>query len=180
MIHLFHRKKKDLIISKFNIFKTEMEMLEKYNGKMNELFISINDLEKNFQDWNKNSTLGISLKKIEFESKSNYLFYSLIGLIFLMVTLLGLGFYLDKFFTRSNQNKLERTILESIREGVISNKPLIGYSEEFTKELESVRDYVHQKISFGSIVFESLPFATLFLDSNLSVIWRTGCPLLSG
>ncbi len=165
------QEKKDLIVSKFNIFKTEMDMLEKYNGQMNQLFISINDLEKNFQDWNKNSTLSISLKKIEFETKSNYLFYSLIGLIFLMVTLLGLGFYLDKFFTKSNQSKLERTILESIREGVIANKPLIGYSEEFTKELESVRDYVHQKISFGSIVFESLPFATLFLDSNLSVIW---------
>jgi len=165
------QEKKDLIVSKFNIFKTEMDMLGKYNGRMNELFISLNDLERNFLDWNKSSSLNISLKKIEFETKSNYLFFSLVGLIFLMVFLLGLGFYLERFFARNNQNKLEKTILESIREGVISNRALSGYSDEFTKELEGVRDYVHQKISFGSIVFESLPFATLFLDSNLSVIW---------
>lgn len=163
--------KKDLILSRFDIFKTEMEMLGKYNGQMLELFVSLNELNEKFKDWNKTASLNISLKKIEFETKSKYLFYSLIGLIFLMILFLAADLYLTKFFKKNDQNILEKSILESIREGIISNRPLSGYSEEFTKELETARDYVHKKISFGSIVFDSLPFATLFLDSNLSVIW---------
>ena len=165
------QEKKELIFSRFDLFKTELEMLEKYNNQMRELFQNLNDAEKKFLIWSENSSIDISLRKIEFENKSKFLFYSLIGLLFLMVGLLGFGIYLNKFFNKKEQLILEKSILDSVRDGLISNKPLRNYSKEFQKEIDNIREYVHQKISFGSIVFDSLPFATLFLDYNLSVIW---------
>jgi hypothetical protein len=164
-------EKKELIFSRFEVFKTELEMLDKYNNQMKELFQTLEDAQKKFQIWSDNSSIDISLRKIEFENNSKYLFFSLIGLLFFMIVFLGLGIYLNKFFNKKEQLILEKSILDSVRDGLISNKPLRNYSKEFQKEIDNIREYVHQKISFGSIVFDSLPFATLFLDYNLSVIW---------
>jgi len=97
------QEKKDLIISRFNVFKTEMDMLRKYNGQMVELFLALGELEKKFQDWNKTSALNVSLNKIKFETRSKYLFYSLIGLIFLMILFLSLDLYLNKYFVKNDQ-----------------------------------------------------------------------------
>jgi hypothetical protein len=165
------QEKKELIFSRLDVFKTELEMLDKYNKQMTELFQNLDDAEKKFLIWSDNSFIDISLRKIEFENKSKYLFFSLIGLLVFMIGFLGLGIYLNKFFNKKEQLVLEKSILDSVRDGLISNKPLRNYSKEFQKEIDNIREYVHQKISFGSIVFDSLPFATLFLDYNLSVIW---------
>ncbi len=165
------QEKKDLIISRFNVFKTEMEMLEKYNNLMNELLSELTFAEKKFIDWSNNSLVDISFRKIDFENKSKYLFYSLMALVLLMMVIFGIGIYLNKYFLKKEQLTLEKTILDSVKNGLMSNHQLKGYSQEFNKEIGQIKEYVHQKISFGSIVFDSLPFATLFLDYNLSVIW---------
>ncbi|MDD4975095.1 MAG: hypothetical protein PHY93_12130 [Bacteriovorax sp.] len=161
------------IINRIHTIKAESANLETYvddHKKFNRVY---KDFANDYYAWFKFIEPEIALKKIQFEKSSQTILYSLIIVFSGMITSLALGFVIYNYSTKRGSRKTEKLILDTIREGLlpIEAKGSDNFSLEFRNELEKYRDYVHKRMSFGSIFQEAMPFASILLDSNLNLVW---------
>ena len=86
---------------------------------------------------------------------------------------IALGFVIYNFSTKRGSRKTEKLILDTIKDGLLPTeaKGRDNFSPEFRNEFEKYREYVHKRMSFGSIFQEAMPFASILLDSNLNLVW---------
>jgi hypothetical protein len=164
---------KDAIINRMSTIKTEVTNLESYveeHKKFNRVY---KDFANDYESWFKFVEPEIALKKIQFEKSSQTVVYSLIIIFSSLVASLTLGFIIYNYSSKHGSKKTEKLILDSIKEGLlpVEVKGNEKFSPEFRAEFEKYRDYVHKRMSFGSIFQEAMPFASILLDSNLNLVW---------
>ncbi len=164
---------KSAIINRIKTIKIETSMLDTYVEDHKKFNRTFKDFSADYHTWFKFVEPEIALKKIQFEKSSQTIMYSLI-IVFASFSLsLALGLLLYNYSTKRGSQKTEKLILDTIKEGLLPLEPksIDKFSHEFTGELEKYRDYVHKRMTFGSIFQEAMPFASILLDSNLNMIW---------
>ncbi|WP_372652468.1 hypothetical protein [Halobacteriovorax sp.] len=167
---------KNLILTKTKTLKTEITMLASYLSDFKVFRIDFLDTEKNFKVWLKNIEPEISLKKIQFERNSQNMLFSLIGLLAAMLTIGIAGFFLYRRSEAKNKDEVEKVVIHAIKEGVIPTETSFDQSLSIKtrEEFDKYREYIHKRMSFGSIFQDAMPFSSLLLDSNLNLVWANG------
>jgi len=164
---------KSAIINRFNPIKSEVVALENYIEEHKKFNRAYKEFAVDYKSWFKFIEPEIALRKIQFEKSSQTVFYSLVTGFLLMITSIVLGFIVYGYSVKRGSKKLEKLILDTIKDGLIpvEMKGKEKFSPEFRNELDKYRDYIHKRMSFGSIFQEAMPFASILLDSNLNLVW---------
>jgi len=164
---------KSAIINRIKTIKSEVNQLDNYIDEHKNFNRMYKEFSQDYATWFKYVEPEIALKKIQFEKSSQTILYSLIAIFSSLLGAITLGFTIYNYSSKRNSQKIERLILDTIKDGVIpleSKKENI-FSHDFNLELEKYRDYIHKRMSFGSIFQEAMPFASILLDSNLNLVW---------
>lgn len=161
------------IINRIKTIKTEANQLNTYVDDHKNFNRAYKDFSNDYHSWFKFVEPEIALKKIQFEKSSQTIIYSLIIVFASFASAIAFGVVLYNYSTKRGSQKTEKLILDTIKEGLlpIEAKNIDKFSHEFTTELEKYRDYVHKRMTFGSIYQEAMPFASILLDSNLNLVW---------
>ncbi|MFA6236586.1 MAG: hypothetical protein WC635_04590 [Bacteriovorax sp.] len=164
---------KTAILNRIQTIKIEATVLDSYVDEHKKFNRAYKDFTADYQAWFKFVEPEIALKKIQFEKSSQTIIYSMIGIFSGLVIFLSIGFVLYNFSTKHGSQKTEKIILDTIKESLLpmEARRMDKFSPEFKSELEKYRDYVHKRMSFGSIFQEAMPFASILLDSNLNLVW---------
>lgn len=164
---------KSAIINRIQGIKSDAVAFDSYideHKKFNRIY---KDFTGDYETWFKFVEPEIALKKIQYEKSSQTIIYSLIAIFSSFAIFLSLGFVIYNYSTKRGSQKTEKMILDTIKDTLIpfEAKRTEMFSPEFMTELEKYRDYVHKRMSFGSIFQEAMPFASILLDSNLNLVW---------
>jgi mRNA-degrading endonuclease YafQ of YafQ-DinJ toxin-antitoxin module len=164
---------KTAIVERIKTIKSEANLLNTYIDDHKKFNRTYKDFSSDYQAWFKFVEPEIALKKIQFEKSSQTILYSLIIVFASLISSLTLGFFIYNFSIKRGSAKTEKLILDTIKESLIpiEAKNTDKFSHEFTGEIDKYRDYVHKRMSFGSIFQEAMPFASILLDSNLNLVW---------
>lgn len=164
---------KSAIINRIQTIKSDAAIFDNYVEEHRKFNRAYKDFAADYETWFKFVEPEIALKKIQFEKSSQTIIYSLIAIFSGLVTFIALGFVIYNYSTKRGSQKTEKLILDTIKETLIPIEPKRSetFSPEFITELEKYRDYVHKRMSFGSIFQEAMPFASILLDSNLNLVW---------
>jgi len=167
------RQNKDLIIVKINTFKVEIIQLEKYLDLLKNFTGNQEQLQLNYKTWLKAMGPQIALKKMEMENNSRRVLMSMIVLVLFMTFAMVVGFLIYSWSQKRNQKTLEKFCLDLIRDGLLpqENKMKDYFSESFSLEFERLRHGLHNRMSFGAVFQEAMPFPALLFDSNLNLVW---------
>ena len=170
------REDKNLILTKTKTLKTEISMLGNYLNELYQFRVDFKETEGNFKSWLKNIEPEISLKKIQFERNSQNMLFSLIGLLVAMFSMGVVGFLMYRRSERSNKDEVEKIVIHAIKEGVLPTETSFDQtlSIKTREEFDKYREYIHKRMSFGSIFQDAMPFSSLLLDSNLNLVWANG------
>lgn len=161
------------ILNRIQVLKNETVQLDRYveeHNKFNKIF---KDFNGDFQKWFKQVEPEIALRKLEFEKNSQYILFSIAIFVLGGTVAIGFGVWLNSWSNKQNSKYVEKTILNVVQHSLIPTEGKLHdvYSTEFVNEFERYRDFVHKRMTFGSIFQEALPFPGLLLDSNLNLIW---------
>ena len=166
-------RKKGLILSQINKLRVEARMIKKYLASMKNFYPAFKKFKQHHTDWINEVKPIFAYQKIKQEKNNQYLFFTLLSLLTLVLFGLTGGYFLYKKNLSSLRREMEFFTLKSVEEGLI---PLGGELEDhgsldFRSKLIKYRDYFHKRMSFGVIFQEAVPFATALFDSNLNLIW---------
>lgn len=168
------REDKGLILNNLATFSTELELFGKYAQQIGQFEDSLRNLTVSYSSWFKVVEPEVSFKRIEFEKNGQNMLLSLLGLGAL-VFMMGLGgLFIYSYYARRASLAFEDFATEVIRDGLIpttAEKMDLEFSAKFREEFLKTREYMHKRMSFGSVFQDALPFSSLLLDSNLNVVW---------
>jgi len=164
---------KGAILNRIKTIKSESVNLDSYIEDHKAFNRTYKDFATDYQTWFKMVEPEIALKKIQFEKSSQTILYSLIIIFASFGTSIALGFVLYNWSSKRASQKTEKLILDTIKDGLLplEGKRAVKFSSEFEAELDKYHDYVHKRMTFGSIFQEAMPFASILLDSNLNLVW---------
>jgi hypothetical protein len=164
---------KTQIITKLKTFSTEVDMLAKYLTDLAKFEGQFEKYVMTYNNWMTEIIPEVSYKKIQFEKSSQNILFALMGFAGIILVALALGYFVYAYNERKQKNKLETAIIKSIKEGLIptQNKMEAKFGAQFESEFEFYREYLHKRMSFGSIFQEAIPFSALLLDSHLNLVW---------
>jgi len=164
---------KGAILNRIKTIKSESVNLDSYIEDHKAFNRTYKDFATDYQTWFKMVEPEIALKKIQFEKSSQTILYSLIIIFASFGTSIALGFFLYNWSSKRASQKTEKLILDTIKDGLLplEGKRAVKFSSEFEAELDKYHDYVHKRMTFGSIFQEAMPFASILLDSNLNLVW---------
>lgn len=168
------REDKGLILNNLATFSTELDLFGRYVEQIKKFEDSLRNLSVSYASWFKVVEPEVSFKRIEFEKNGQNMLLSLLGfgaLVFLM----GLGgLFIYSYYARRASLAFEDFTTEVIRDGLLpttADKMDLEFSSKFREEFLKTREYIHKRMSFGSVFQDALPFSSLLLDSNLNVVW---------
>ena len=161
------------LVNRLKVLKADAENLQGYVEERKSINGVVTSFTKNFNSWFKTVEPEISLKKMQFEKSSNTIIFSLVGAFTFLIASFISGIFVYNFVKKRNVGKIEKIIVETLKEKIIAveAKPSKDFSPEFNLEITKYREYVHKRMSFGAIFQESIPFATIILDSELGLVW---------
>lgn len=161
------------IINRIKTISKDAEPLSNYIEEHKNFNRIYKDFSNDYQVWFKQVEPEIALKKIQFEKSSQTIIYSLIILFTGLITALALGMVIYNFSSKRGSVKTEKLILDTIKDSLLplEAKKVENFSNEFKNDLDKYRDYVHKRMTYGSIFQEAMPFASILLDSNLNLVW---------
>lgn len=167
------RQEKQMILTKVKTLKTETNMLSQYVSELKTFRKDYVSLKKNYKNWFSKIGPEISYKRIQFEKNSQNFLFSLIGFLGFLVLTFSAGIVVYKWNTGSSQKKVEDIVSKTIKDGMIpiQSKLDIQFSKKFEEEFAKSREYVHKRMSFGTVFQEAMPFSSVLMDSNLNVVW---------
>ncbi len=164
---------RNAILNRVKVISAEAEVLGNYIEEHKNFNKIYKDFSNDYRTWFKYVEPEIALKKMQFERSSQTIIYSLIIIFTALITFLVLGFVLYNYSTKRGSLKTEKLIVDIIKENLlpVEVKKHDQFSNDFLNELDKYRDYVHKRMTFGSIFQEAMPFASILLDSNLNLVW---------
>lgn len=165
---------KQSIIVKLRNLSTEMNMLKKYLSDLGRFDSNQKSMNIKFDNWLKKVAPTIIAKKnIQDDMSKNIALY-LTGLFSFILLGLLIGFVTYNTTSRNMRREVEQTIIDQIQDRIIptmdSSEERV-FSAEYEEKLVKFREYIHKRISLGSIFQETTPFGTMLLDSNLNLVW---------
>ncbi len=164
---------KTSINTKLSALSVEVEMFGRYVKALKKLSIPMKFLKKSYQQWIESIEPAITYKMIEFERDSKKILFALLGLLLFLGLSLIAGVFISSRVKEFETKHVEEIIIDTVKEGIISARSQFenSFSVEFERELSKYKDYVHKRMSFGSVFQDAIPFCTLMLDSNLHTVW---------
>lgn len=164
---------KNLIYIKLNALKTELSMLSKSVASLKGFYGSYIKAETTYKNWVTAMEPKLALSKIKVVKNSQNILYGMIGGLVLVALLLIGGFV--TYIKSGNRQRIsaETEFLGVIKEGLIPVQANISdsWSQTFKEEIDKYREYMHKRMSFGSIFQDAMPFSSILLDSNLNLVW---------
>lgn len=167
-------KDKQSILLRLRSLSTEMNMLKKYLTDLGRYDSTHKSLDIKFQSWLKKITPEMTARKTAFEDISKNMAFFMVGVFTFILLVLCIGFVNYRSSKKNILKSFEKNIIEEIQDRII---PTIDtsetgiYGKEYEEKIAKFREYIHKRISLGSIFQETTPFGTLLLDSNLNLIW---------
>ena len=164
---------KAAIVNRIKTIKTDVGTLDAYVEDHKQFNRSYKDFASDYAIWFKMVEPEIALKKMQFEKSSQTILYSMIIVFASFGLAIALGVVLYSWSVKRGSQKTEKMILDTIKDGLlpIEGKRAEKFSSEFEAELDKYHDYIHKRMTFGSIFQEAMPFASVLLDSNLNLVW---------
>lgn len=164
---------KSRILIKLKALDTEIKMLESYNSALNEFNASTIGLSKNYTTWSNEIGPKIVNKRMSLESGSKSILFGLIGFTtFLLLSIAGSFYFLKRDRLKTNVEREEYAI-SLLKNNIlpIEVKPVSEATPEFQRSIDKYREYIHKRMSFGTVFQEAMPFSSMLLDSNLNLVW---------
>ncbi|MCB9061186.1 MAG: hypothetical protein H6622_06665 [Halobacteriovoraceae bacterium] len=169
------KTEKSIIFAKINGMKNDLSLLEKYLTALNDFNNSHKKLSNAYSEWLDDLSPKIAEQKIGFEKTSKSIFYGFVILLAFCISSMIILLILRKIEIKSTTQKISKEVSDVVNEIVVKGKDDPKMSEKLAvdlyKDLLKYRDYVHKRMSFGSIFQDSLPFSSILLDVNLKVKW---------
>jgi hypothetical protein len=167
------REDKNLIMIKLGTLKTELNLLAKSLNSLRDFYKSYAVAEKSYAAWKSNIEPALALKKINIVKSSEKTLYAMGGMVALVLLFFIIGHFVYARGGRSQKVQVEQELLGVIKEGLIPVKASINdsWSQQFKEEIDRYREYVHKRMSFGSIFQDAMPFSSILMDSNLNLVW---------
>lgn len=165
---------KTAIYGKVEELKTEVVLLDKYLVALDQFSRASELALSDYLKWSKAIAPSVSLNKMSMEQQSQSLVYGAMATIGLLLVMIGISIPVHRHLVKLGEREFEDRVINLIRKGILPFESQVNSlygSPEFVNELSKCHDYVHKRMSFGSIFQEAMPFSSLLLDSNLSVIW---------
>lgn len=164
---------KNLIVSRLNTLSTELDMLGKSLDSLNEFNSQFKILSASYENWQTEIRPMLTERKIKMINNSKNILYGMIGFLGVCLILMTGGYAVYLYSARSQKLLMEKVITDVVKDGLIPlNATLAGeWSQDFKEQLEKYREYVHKRMSFGSIFQDAMPFSSILLDSNLNLVW---------
>ncbi len=164
---------KTAILNRIQVLRNEAASLNTYqeeHARFNKVF---NAFYNDYKEWFKLVEPEIALRKLEFEKNSQTIMFAITLFVLGGLASIGLGIWIYFESARKIAKKIEKNTLNLIGQSLL---PVDGalkevYSTEFVNDFERFRDFVHKRMTFGSIFQEAMPFPSILLDSNLNLIW---------
>lgn len=168
------REDKGAILNNLKTFTTELDLFKNYVTQIQKFEDTYRNLAVSYASWFKVVEPEVSFKRIEFEKNSQNLLLAMLalGAIVFMMGVTGIIIY--SYYTRKTALAFEDFASEVIRDGLIptdTKRDTFEFSAKFREEFLKTREYIHKRMSFGSVFQDALPFSSLLLDSNLNVVW---------
>ena len=168
------REDKGLILNNLQAFTTELELFGKYVEQIKFFEDSLRNLSVSYNSWFKVVEPEVSFKRIEFEKNGQNILLSLLGLGALVFLMGIVGTFIYSYYSRKTTLAFESFTSDVIRDGLLPTTPdkmEAEFSSKFREDFLKTREYIHKRMSFGSVFQDALPFSSLLLDSNLNVVW---------
>jgi hypothetical protein len=167
------REDKNLILIKIDNLRSELSMLSRSLGAVKKFRISNKEYQKDFNTWFSAIGPTLSLKKINIVKNSQYILYAMIFCIAIVSLLTISGYFVYVSGGRKQKVEVEKAILDVVKEGLIPVKAKLdnSWSVDFKEDVDKFREYIHKRMSFGSIFQDAMPFSSILLDSNLNLVW---------
>lgn len=164
---------KAAIVNRIKTIKMDVATLDAYVEDHKQFNRSYKDFAADYSAWFKMVEPEIALKKMQFEKSSQTILYSMIIVFASFGLSIALGLVLYSWSVKRGSQKTEKMILDTIKDGLLPIEGKRGekFSSEFEAELDKYHDYIHKRMTFGSIFQEAMPFASVLLDSNLNLVW---------
>ena len=165
---------KNAIYEKLEGLKTEVVMLDKYLVALDQFSRASQVTLTHYGKWSKAIAPSVALDKMSMERNSQSLIYGAIAAIALLLLSLGVSIPVHSYLTKMGEREFEDRVINLIRKGILPFESQVNAlygSPAFLNELSKCHDYVHKRMSFGTIFQEAMPFSSLLLDSNLNLIW---------
>lgn len=164
---------KSRILVRLRALETEINMLESYNAALNAFADSTIPLNKDYILWSNEIGPKIINKRMSLESGSKSILFGLIGFTtFLLLSIAGSFYFLKRDRLKTNIER-EAYAISLLKNNIlpIEVKPVLGGTPEFQREIDKYREYIHKRMSFGTVFQEAMPFSSMLLDSNLNLVW---------
>lgn len=164
---------KSIIAAKLATLKTEIKLLSDYISSVKELRAPFSAVKDRYSKWVQEVDTSIGLRKIGFESGSRLLIFSTLGLLLAAFVFVILGIALYRFQSKRNLTQIQNACIDIVKNGIlpIDASVSLEFNDDFKQELNKLREYVHKRMSFGTLFQDAVPFSTLMLDSNLNLVW---------
>ncbi|MFN8369103.1 MAG: hypothetical protein U0T83_00590 [Bacteriovoracaceae bacterium] len=167
---------KVFILNQLENMNTEIIMLDNYVNDLRKLNQDFDYFSKEFKEFLKTASPAISLERIDFDNKVRYVYYFGLAIFVIFLSFIFISLLLIPLFGKSIKKKVANSVLNIINEQLIPVTVKNEFTDlnevkNFQDEFDKSRKYVQKRMNFGQIFQESLPFASILLDSNLKVIW---------
>jgi len=170
---ILERKDKSEVINRIQNLQIEIDMLSKYAIERNK-FMQIHEQTQGLnQKWFSAVAPEITFQKIQIEQIGRTYVMGLVGILSIVTMLFFGSFLFNKLTLKRMQKMIENEMKNVISDSVIEGEKIVEgmYSKEFESFVVNNSDYIHKRMSFGSIFQDALPLSSLLLDQNLKVLW---------
>lgn len=164
---------KGLILSRLKTLTTELDMIGNSLDSLSLFNSQFKKLADVYEDWISTVKPMLTEKKLDVINNSKVILNGMIVLLGVMFVFMIGGYGVYVYSSKKQEAQVEKVITDVIKDGLIPlNASLDGvWSQEFKEQLEKYREYVHKRMSFGSIFQDAMPFSSILLDSNLNLVW---------
>lgn len=164
---------KSAILSKLKTLNVELKMLEKYVSSLKSYIERYKKYGNSYEGWLREVGPALAYKRIGLEKSSKILMYGIVtlGAVLFLFFLIGIAIF--KKSLKSARASFEKSALNIIKNNLIPYEHSFEkrLSNEFVDEFLKLKNYIHRRMSFGSIFQESTPFPAGLFDSNLNLVW---------
>lgn len=164
---------KDIIVKRLELLNIELKFLDSYNTRLKDFGIANTKFNRSFLVWVGQVGPEISLRKISWNNKKNIFNWLLLGQIVLVLLWMAGGYYIFSLIRSREEKDASKKMLQIIESGMINqnNKIYEDFELESREKFDDLQQYIQQRMSFGYLFKEALPFPSMILDSNLKVMW---------
>jgi hypothetical protein len=164
---------KNQIVSKIKGMGKELEMIQSYVHELEKFNIQYANLKKKYSSWQQEMRPAVGLSRYEMEKNSKTMLFGLLGVMGFLLLALPLGQLVQRKARKNYEQHFDQALVASIQDGLLPLESKMPHrlGNKAQADFIKLRDYVHKRMSFGTIFQEATPFSSLLLDSNLNVVW---------